>query len=1157
MSASLVTPDCLTAATLRARGSGLIPATPSPPPLTPPPRTGEGNLTLEQLVEAASQRLERGEPLDVEALCAEHPEHAEELRELLPAVAMLFHIGAEPVDRGSNGASEALPYARLGDFQLIREVGRGGMGTVYEAEQISLRRRVALKVLPFASVLDKQQLARFQNEARAAATLDHSHIVAVHSVGSDRGVHFYAMQLIESQSLAEVVEEKRRTESGKRQQAPSPSPSPADGGGGSGQSAIGNHKSAIASDSTGTQAYYRGVAELGIQAARALEHAHANGVLHRDVKPANLLLDGDGKLWVTDFGLARICSEAGLTTSGDLLGTLRYMSPEQISAKRGIVDHRSDIYSLGATLYELLALTPAFGGDDRPELLRQIAVDEPLRLRQRDRRIPIDLETIIDKAMEKNPAARYATGGELADDLQRFVDQQPILARPATYADRVVKWSRRHHGLVAAAAIGLLLLSAVLLSGIGMVNRARLGTVAALDETAELLYVADMGAAYQAWEKGWADEAHKILERHRPKEGEPDRCGFEWHLLNAATAQPDSVELAGHEGAVNEIAVFPDGRRLASVGDDGTLRIWDLRSNKQQFSAQLDDQPLYSVAVSPDTRHVAAGGKKLYLGDLNQRSECTEIFCTEHNLESLAFHPDGDRLAAGSRYHSLFLLKLDGEMIASADCGSRVQSLEFVPDGRLLVPTRSPAFSASRKETARIWSGDLTSTAIEFPPQKSSGIGAVRVARLSPSGEFVLTGSRDSTATVFAFASGLRVASMPPSRAKIMDMAFAPNTSTFGIAYTNGIVEIHSFDREVGKAEPKMSNRLSVFQAHRGDASSLKFVNDDTLATCGADGLVKIWKLNANSARSYSLGPQMISVKISPDGSLLAHTHIHGCDVLKMSNAKKVGHVSGSTQSGAGSAWSPSGDRQAICIDSADGGSISILDRIGVHLHSLDDVGSLNCVEFSPDDRTLASIGDRRKLRLHDSENGNEIETHTLPSVGMAVAFTRDGSRLAYSMEAHDLAIVSVPEFASPREFRGSRDAGCLAFNLDDSLLASGHDDGTIRLWDVDSGRLLNELTGHESKLRDVAFTPDGKTLLSAANDGTVRLWSVEHGREYGVFFRARSLTTNDPVEFACRVCLANDGKQLVIGDGNRESRFDAHIWQLPERDSPREFSVQ
>jgi tetratricopeptide (TPR) repeat protein len=384
----------------------------------------------------------------------------------------------------------------LGDFRILREVGKGGMGVVYEAEQLSLGRRVALKVLPFAATLDPRQLQRFKNEAQAAAGLHHTNIVPVHFVGCERGVHFYAMQFIDGRTLAGVIAELRRL-AGRDQGGPEaspvlsvaaealvrgqtiPEPHPANDQGPTiaepkprrtdfksvppGTSA--GETSVKAATSLGrslrSPAYFQSVARLGVQAAAALEHAHQLGVIHRDIKPGNLLLDGRGNLWVTDFGLAHCQSQAGLTMTGDLVGTLRYMSPEQALAKRGVVDHRTDIYSLGATLYELLTLEPAFAGSDREELLRQIAFEEPKAPRRLNKAIPADLETIVLKALAKNPAERYGTALELADDLRRFLEHKPIQARRPTLVQRLRKWVRRHRAAVWSGAVVLLVAALV------------------------------------------------------------------------------------------------------------------------------------------------------------------------------------------------------------------------------------------------------------------------------------------------------------------------------------------------------------------------------------------------------------------------------------------------------------------------------------------------------------------------------------------------------------------------------------------------------------------------------------------------------------------------------------------------------------------------
>jgi serine/threonine protein kinase/Flp pilus assembly protein TadD len=407
-----------------------------------------------------------------EEFLARHPELADDLDACLATLRFIHRAVAGPRAAAVSISDVEPPEeatGRLGDFRIVREVGRGGMGVVYEAEQISLGRRVALKVLPFAATLDPRQLQRFHNEARAAASLDHPHIVHVHAVGCERAVHFYAMQFIEGQTLAALIADLRRRGSPPTNDAPrvapphapgSPAPPAAET---AAQGAISTLRAPRDRD------YFRRVAELGAQAAQALDHAHALGIVHRDVKPANLMVDGRGGLWVTDFGLAHIQSDTRLTMTGDLVGTLRYMSPEQALSRRVVVDHRTDVYSLGATLYELLTLEPAVTGTDRQEMLRQIAVADPAPPRRLSRAVPADLETIVLKAMEKNAVDRYATAKDLADDLQRFLADKPIRARPTSMAKRLRGWGRRHPATVAAMTAALLAAVAVLSGGIGWV----------------------------------------------------------------------------------------------------------------------------------------------------------------------------------------------------------------------------------------------------------------------------------------------------------------------------------------------------------------------------------------------------------------------------------------------------------------------------------------------------------------------------------------------------------------------------------------------------------------------------------------------------------------------------------------------------------------
>ncbi|MBI2826141.1 MAG: serine/threonine protein kinase [Planctomycetia bacterium] len=447
--------------------------------------------------------LEAGQHPSRQELLDRYPEVADAVAACLDGLAVVFAAapGLRSLSGGHSASGSAADVPRsLGDFRILREIGRGGMGVVYEAEQLSLGRRVAVKVLPFAAALDGARLRRFKNEAQAAAQLHHTNIVPVYAVGCDRGVHFYAMQLIEGRSLANVIQELRgdgqeplgsRGADGAEDtdpwpanaHAPSAEPAAAAEALAAQSTASGRHSGTLAQISherkTSRSAFHTTVARWGIQAAEALEHAHQMGVIHRDVKPANVLVDAQSKIWIADFGLAQFHAEAGLTATGNMAGTIRYMSPEQASGERVVLDHRTDIYSLGVTLYELLTGRPAFDDSDRRVLARHIAAEEPRAPRAIDKTIPADLETIVLKAMAKAAADRYDTAQALADDLQRFLDQQPIRARRPTPIERVVKWSRRHRPVVASGVLLLLLAALGLLASTVLIAREHAKTKAA------------------------------------------------------------------------------------------------------------------------------------------------------------------------------------------------------------------------------------------------------------------------------------------------------------------------------------------------------------------------------------------------------------------------------------------------------------------------------------------------------------------------------------------------------------------------------------------------------------------------------------------------------------------------------------------------------
>ncbi len=397
------------------------------------------------IAEAVEQARREHREVDIASLAAAHDMQPHEVEASIEALRALDAISAGlQAEADSDSFVESAGAAReLGDYRLVRKIGHGGMGVVYEARDRSIDRRVAIKILPFACAHDERRLQRFQREARAAGRLEHPHIVPVYAVGRSDGVPYYVMKLIEGENLSQRMERLREHP---------------------------DRDAILASES-----HIRAGVEIARQAADALAHAHERGVIHRDVKPSNWILDAEDRVWITDFGLALLDhgstdTERGVessaappepTRTGDVLGTLQYMSPEQASGRRD-VDARTDVYGVGASLYEWLTLARPIEGNDRADLLRRIASDEPKRLRRHGNAIPRDLETIVMRAIARDPADRYASAGDLADDLERFASGRPIHARPPTTSDRALRFARRHRIGIVAAGVGSLLLIACL-----------------------------------------------------------------------------------------------------------------------------------------------------------------------------------------------------------------------------------------------------------------------------------------------------------------------------------------------------------------------------------------------------------------------------------------------------------------------------------------------------------------------------------------------------------------------------------------------------------------------------------------------------------------------------------------------------------------------
>jgi serine/threonine protein kinase/WD40 repeat protein/tetratricopeptide (TPR) repeat protein len=579
---------------------------------------------LNALAEEFAARYRRGERPSLSEYTRRHPGLAARIRELFPALVLIEELGSvaggegPPASVAAPGA-QAEALSRLGEYRILREVGRGGMGVVYEAVQESLGRHVALKVLPADAAHRGQFLERFRREARAAAKLHHTNIVPVFGVGEDRGTYFYVMQFIPGQGLDAVLRDVRRLR-GAAAAGGEPTVAEADPAqGGTTPPGPGSH-SGLAAESAAL--YCRAVARLGVQAAEALHYAHGQGVLHRDVKPSNLLLDAQGTLWITDFGLAKADDGDDLTASGDLVGTLRYMAPERL---RGQGDARADVYGLGLTLYELLTLRPAFDATDRERLREQVTSSDPPLPRRLNPEVPRDLETVVLKAVAREPAHRYASAEELAADLRRFLDNRPIRARRVGAAEQLWRWGRRN-----PVVAGLLLAVLAALAAVAGVSAGAAVRIAgARDDEATAKGRAEQSAreslqrlARLHVEKGVGlmDEGDApgatvcFAEALRLAPGSPEEEAVQRTRLAAlrrSCAWP--VRSWAVEGTLVRAQFSSDGRRLftasAEMQSPGVarrvlLRVWDTRTGR---AAAVGSLPLLRgdfAELSQDGRRV-------------------------------------------------------------------------------------------------------------------------------------------------------------------------------------------------------------------------------------------------------------------------------------------------------------------------------------------------------------------------------------------------------------------------------------------------------------------------------------------------------------------------------------------------------------------------
>jgi WD40 repeat protein/serine/threonine protein kinase len=1166
--------------------------------------------TVDRLAEEFVARHRRGEHPDLAEYTDRFPQYAEQIRDLFPALVLIEQIKPDAGDRTGTYTRADIPpgrhLERLGDFRILGEIGRGGMGVVYEAEQESLGRRVALKVLPGHALLDPRQLGRFKREARAAARLHHTNIVPVFGVGEQDGLHYYVMQFIRGQSLDGVLEELRRLrrsqpavagarpvvaddrrggEGSNRDEAsavarslltgqfalhkpdpsavgdrpttdePSPqpekpAPSPPQHPTAATPSAVNDSPAVVHSSdradlsslSNSKHGYWQGVARVGVQVAEALAYAHGQGILHRDIKPANLLLDARGNVWVADFGLAKASEGEDVTHTGDVVGTLRYMAPERF---RGQSDPRGDIYSLGLTLYELLVLRPAFDAADRERLIRQVTEGEPPRPRQLEPRVPRDLETIVLKAIAREPSHRYPSAAALAEDLQRALEDRPIRARRVSWTGRLIRWGRRNK-LVAGLLASLLV---TLVGGFAVSTIQWVRAEQNAERLASELYTSDMLAVQQAWDAGNVERMGELLGRHVPMSGKTDWRGFEWDVFDRSykRAQPSHTFQVSDTAWI--FAATPDGKTLAVLvfvhapnpADDSVeVTLWDaatawiprtFHGTPEDFGNAITltrDGSFFATGssffVATGSSVKPKGGQRQLIRIWNAKTgelvqEGPKNDGARVSMGALAFSPDGRKLLWGDGDEKIFLWDHETDEVKEFVGHKGLHTgVDFDPKGRWIA-------TASLEGTVMLW--DLAArtevhtfatlsntTDIAFSPDgrylaagTESGVQMWELTRpkfrqivlegqknaqslrnmisFSPDSRYLASGSA-STIRLWEVESGEALTTLKGHSLEVWCTAFLDGGRMLASGGEDWTVKFWDLAEALRERD--------VIAAHSRMVESLAFTSDGrTLFSGGSDGRIRRWDV----ATGGPLPPLPIpedkravrGLAVTGDGRTLCDPRTGLWDV-------ETGRFL-ELESFETSPWpmpvafSPNGTIVAI------GGPRLWYTTTGKLLQSLERSyrNNVNSLAFSPNGRILAWAGESLNVRLWEVAKGREDAP---PLVGhkaavMSLAFAADGASLASGSRDGTVILWDVADPEHPsfrRKLEGNTGAvWAVAYSSVGKTIASGHDDGTVKLWDPLTGRERCTLVGHTAKVCSVAFSPDGSVLATGDAGGTIRLW--------------------------------------------------------------------
>jgi WD40 repeat protein/serine/threonine protein kinase len=1029
---------------------------------------------LDRLAEEFVRREREGERPTISEYVRQYPEFESGIREVFPLLAVME--GVLPT------ASESLTRAKpldahiesLGEYRLVRVIGRGGMGVVYEAEQEGLGRRVALKVLPPSAMLDPRFLERFRIEAQAAARLQHPHIVPVIGLGEDGGVHYYAMQLIQGRGLDEVLfDDHADAVPGVRRAAGEPGES-------------------------GARAEH--VAGIGLQCAEALAYAHAQGVLHRDVKPSNIMLDGNGEAWITDFGLCRADEAGNLTRAGDLVGTLRYMAPECF---QDVYDVQCDVYGLGLTLYEMLSGAPAFEGTNRAELVRKVVHESPPPLRNVVPEIPQDLSIIVHKAMARDRSVRYPTAEALASDLRAFLEGRPISARSPTTLYLLRSAVRRHRPIAITLAVATLLLVAGAVAY--MVN-----TKAKEAQARQEHYAANIAAAETALRDGDLPAAKRLLAR-APEEFR------DWEWLHLASRLDSGLRTFTSlaPDLARTLAHSPDGRWLA-VGGQEAVFLYDQESGAR---TELDIRYARDMAWSPTSDRIAIGTLRdvVLLGWPGGRELARHPW--SDFVHAVRYDRTGERLFVGGGDCRVYVLETENlQKLASVVMPSKVLSLALSPGGRRLAVGRLDGtlslLNAATLETQ--WEASVS-------PRGLLGVTFL--------GADLVTGcAHDGAVRVLRASSGTLVRVLPHAR-EVQHVAASPDGRMLAAVERGG--RLHLWD-------PRTGSRLEA-RTHGREVMTASFRADGLgVVTASLSGTLTEWGVFSNRD-PHVLGGHLdgtMTVSIHPNGSMAATGGVGG--ILRLWDLE-TGELARAYPGHGGwivsSAFSPDG--QYVASGSRD--SAIFIRRVsdGVVTAKLDaHTRTVRALAYTPDSKHILSAGGDGVFCAWDAASGLLLHRVVLSDKRLlALAVSRDGALVAVSGTDAAIRVLDTGSWKLRATLRGHEGSvQVVAFDPKSGTLASGAADQTIRLWDARSGKALRTLSRpnedlgrHTDVIDSLAFHPGGSRLLSGSRNGGVTVWDWSRGQ--------RLSTLRGHAGWVHELAFSTDGSRLVSCSSDRTAR--------------------